>query len=92
MRCFSHMTIRRMIEEGHTKNLEPTLLFVNFSEAFDSIHRIKLEQILLTKETVSAMMVRCKNAKVTVNSPKSDTKKKLLPDIKNIYRYDNKSQ
>ena len=29
------------------KNLQVTLLFVDFTKAFDSIHRGKLEQILL---------------------------------------------
>ena len=28
------------------KNLEPTILFVDFTKAFDSIHRGKMEQIL----------------------------------------------
>ena len=30
------------------KNFSATLLFVDFSEAFDSIHRMKMEQILQT--------------------------------------------
>ena len=29
------------------KNLEATILFVDFAKAFDSIHRGKMEQILL---------------------------------------------
>ena len=29
------------------KNLQSTLLFVDFTKAFDSIHRGKMEQILL---------------------------------------------
>ncbi len=39
------------------KNLQATLLFVDFTKAFDSIHRGKMEQILLAyglpKETVA---------------------------------------
>ena len=49
------------------KNLEVTLLFVNFSKAFDSIHRGKMEQILLTydlpKETITAIMMPYKKHK-----------------------------
>ena len=40
------LTIRRILGL-HTKNLEATILFVRFSKAFDSIHRGKMEQILL---------------------------------------------
>ena len=43
------------------KNLEATILFVGFTKAFDSIHRVIMEQILLVdglpKETVSAIMM-----------------------------------
>ena len=58
------------------KKLEATLLFVNFSQAFDSIHRKKMEQILLAyglpKETVAAIMMCYKNTKVMVCSPDGD--------------------
>ena len=58
------------------KNLEATILFVDFSEAFDSIHRGKMEQILfaygLHKETVTAIMMLYKNTKVKVRSPDGD--------------------
>ena len=59
------------------KNLEATKLFVDFSKAFDSIHRGKMEQILLAyslpKETVAAIMMLYKNTKVKVHSPEGDT-------------------
>ena len=46
------------------KNPEATLLFVDFSKALDSIHRGKIEQILLAyglpKETVTAIMMLSK--------------------------------
>ena len=52
--------------------LELELSFVDFSKAFDSIHRGKMEQILLAyglpKETVAAIMMLYKNTKVNVNS------------------------
>ena len=64
------------ILEG-VKNLQATLLFVNFTKAFDSIHRGKMELILLAyglpKETVAAIMILYKNTKVKVRSPDGDT-------------------
>ena len=59
------------------KNLQATLLFVDFTKAFDSIHRGKMEQILLTyglpKETVAAITILYRNTKVKVRSPDGDT-------------------
>ena len=59
------------------KNLQSTLLFVNFTKAFDSIHRGKMEQILLAyglpKETVAAITILYRNTKVKVRSPDGDT-------------------
>ena len=59
------------------KNLEATLLFVDISKVFDSIHRGKIKQILLAnslpKETVSAIMILYKNTKVKVCSSDGDT-------------------
>ena len=58
------------------KNLQATLLFVDFTKAFDSIHRGKMEQILLAyglpEETV-ATMILYRNTKVKVRSPDGDT-------------------
>ena len=55
---------------------EEILLIVDFSKAFDSIHRGKMEQILLAdglpKETVAAIMMLYKNTKVKVRSPDGD--------------------
>ena len=52
------------------------LLFVDFTKAFDSIHRWKMEQILLAyglpKETVAAIMILYRNTKVKVRSPDGD--------------------
>ena len=59
------------------KNLQATLLFVEFTKAFDSIHRGKMEQILLAyglaEETVAAIMILYRNYKVKVRSPDGDT-------------------
>ena len=40
------LTIRRILEGVQAKNLQATLLYVDFTKAFDSIHRGKMGQIL----------------------------------------------
>ena len=71
------MTIRRILEGVQAKNIQATLLFVDFTKAFDSIHRGKMEQILLAyglpKETVAAITILYRNTKVKVRSPNGDT-------------------
>ena len=71
------LTIRRILEDVRAKNLQATLLFVDFTKAFDSIHRGKMELILLAyglpKETVAAIMIIYRNTKVKVRSPDGDT-------------------
>ena len=70
------LTICRIFEGVLTKNLEATILFVDFTKAFDSIHRGKMEHILLgyglPKETVVAIMLLYRNTKVNVRSPDGD--------------------
>ena len=71
------LTIRRILEGVHAKNLEATILFINFTKAFDSTHKGKMEQILfaygLPKKTVAAIMMLYRNTKVKVHSPDGDT-------------------
>ena len=71
------LTIRQILEGVCAKNLDATILFTDFSKAFDSIHRGKMEQILLTyglpKVTVAAIMMLDENTKVKVCSPDGDT-------------------
>ena len=71
------LTIRRILEGVGAKNLQATLLFVDFTKAFDSIHRGKMEQILLPyglpEETVAAITILYRNTKVKVRSPDGDT-------------------
>ena len=71
------LTIRRILEDVRAKNLQVTLLFVDFTKAFDSIHRGKMEQILLAyglhKETVAAITILYRNTKVKVRSSDGDT-------------------
>ena len=54
-----------------------TMRFVDFLKAFDSIHRGKMEQILLTyglpKEIVAAITILYRNTKMKVRSPDGDT-------------------
>ena len=51
--------------------------FVDFTKAFDSIHRGKMEQILLAygipKETDAPIIILYRNTKVKVRSPDGDT-------------------
>ena len=55
------LTIRRILEGVRAKNLQATLIFVDFTKAFDPIHRGKMEQILLAygipKETIEAITI-----------------------------------
>ena len=54
-----------------------TILFVDFTKAFDSIHREEMEQILLAygipKEIVAEITIHYRNTKVKVHSPDGDT-------------------
>ena len=71
------LPIRRILEGVRAKNLQATLIFVDFTKAFDSIHRGKMEQILLAngipKETVAAITILYRNTKIKVLSPDGDT-------------------
>ena len=71
------LTIRRILEGARAKNLQATLVFVDFTKVFDSIHRGKMEQILLAygslKETVAAITILYRNIKVKVRSSDGDT-------------------
>ena len=71
------LTIRRILEGVRAKNLQATLLFVDFTKAIDSIHRGEMEQILLAhglpEETVAAITILYRNTKVKVRSPDGDT-------------------
>ena len=66
------LTIRWISEGSRAKNLEATLLFVDFS-----IHRRKMEQILLVdslpKETVAVITMVYKNTKEKIRSSDEDT-------------------
>ena len=71
------MTYRRILEVVRAKNLQATILFSDFTKAFDSIHRGKMEQILLAyaipKETVAAITIIYRNTKMKVRLPDGDT-------------------
>ena len=64
------LTIHRILEGVRAKNLQATLQFVDFTKAFDSLHREKMEQIQLAyslpKETVAAIRILYRNPKVKV--------------------------
>ena len=71
------LTICQILEGVRAKNLEVTLLFVDYSKAFDSMHRGKMEQILLAyglpKKNIAAIMMLYKNTRVKVSSPDGNT-------------------
>ena len=61
------LLIHRILEVERAKNVEATLLFVDFSKVFNSIHRGNKEQTQLVyslpKETVTVIMMLYKNTK-----------------------------
>ena len=71
------MAIRWILEGVCAENLDSTIIFVDFTKTSDSIHRGKMEQILLAyglpKETIVAIMMLYRNTKVKVRSPDGDT-------------------
>ena len=71
------LTIRRILDGVRAKNLQATISFVDFTKAFDSIHRGKMEKIILAcglpKETVAVKMMLYRNTKVKVCSPDGQT-------------------
>ena len=71
------LTIHWILEGVQAKYLQATMLFIDFTKAFDFIHRGKKEQILLTyslpKETVAAIMILYRNTKVKVCFLDGDT-------------------
>ena len=71
------LTLYQIIEGVNAKHFEATLLFVNFSKSFDSIHRGKIEQILLAyglpTQMVTALIFLYKNTKAMVHSSDGDS-------------------
>ena len=67
------LAVRRSIEGVKVRQIPATLLFVDFSKAFDSVYREKMEKILLAyvipKEIVTAIMILYRNTKSMVRSP-----------------------
>ena len=59
-------TLSRVIEGVKQKQLPAATIFVDFLKAFDSIDRLKIEQILegysILNETIKAIMIMCKNS------------------------------
>ena len=71
------LTLRRIIEGVKQKQLPAVLLFIDFSKAFDSIDRSKMEQILLAygipEKVVKGIMMMYSNTQAFVRSPDGDT-------------------
>ena len=66
------LTVRRIIEGTNAINLKATILFIDFSKAFDSIHRGKMAENLnaygIPGEIISSIMVVYKNTKSIVRT------------------------
>ena len=71
------LTLRRIKEGVKARQIPPTLLFVDFSKVFGSVHRGKMEKVLLAygipKEIVAAIMILYRNTKSMVRSSDGDT-------------------
>ena len=71
------LTLRRIKEGVKARQIPTTLLFVDFSKVFGSVHREKMEKVLLAygipKEIVAAIMILYRNTKSMVRSPDGDT-------------------
>ena len=71
------LTIRRILDGVNSNNLPLTLLFIDFSKAFDTINRKKMKEILvkygIPEETVCAIMILYKNTGSMDRSHDGDT-------------------
>ena len=71
-------TVHRTIEGANVKNLRATILFIDLSTSFDSIHRGNMAEILnsygIPYEIISAMLIAYKNTKSIMRTDDGDTK------------------
>ena len=71
------LTVRRIIEGIKEKNLVACIIFIDFSKAFDSIHRPKMAEILksygIPNKIINEIMILYSNNKSMVRSPDGDT-------------------
>ena len=71
------LTVRRIIEGIKEKNPVACIIFIDFSKAFDSIHRPKMAEILksygIPNKIINAIMILYSNNKSLVRSPDGDT-------------------
>ena len=71
------LIIQRILEGVESKNLQANLLFIDFSQAFDSIHREKMKDILIIysipTEIINIILMLYKNIRSMVRLPDGDT-------------------
>ena len=71
------LTVSRIIEGANAKYLTATILFIDFSKVFDTIHRRKMAEILnaygIPDKIISSIMIAYKNTKSIVRNNDGDT-------------------
>ena len=71
------LALLRIIEEAKRNNVPATIVFVDFSKAFDSVHRAKMMQILkaygIPNELVNAIQKLYEGTRAKVLSPDGET-------------------
>ena len=65
--------MRRIIEENKARQIPATLLFVDFSKAFDSDHRGKMEKIRNTQRNCHSYNDLAQQHQIKVRFPDGDT-------------------
>ena len=79
------LALRRIIEEAKRNNVPATIVFVNFSKAFDSVHRAKMMQILkaygIPNELVNAIQKLYEGTRAKVLSPDGETEYFKILDV-----------
>ena len=71
------LALRRIIEGVKEKNLEATIIFIDFRKAFDSIHRTKMLKILkaygIPDQLVNAIRILYENTRAKIITPDGET-------------------
>ena len=76
------LALRRIVEEVKNHQKEAVIVFIDFKEAFDSVNRSKMFEILIAyeiaQETVDAIKIIYENTSATVLTPEGETEYFLI--------------